>query len=209
MERGAGREMEGKTASDRGVAADRWVTEVKKLAKEWSEEGGRLGRYRREAVALGTFVLVGGNSGGGMWLGQVKEIEGSGQWSDVATVAAWVCEEEVVVPRSIEWGGDQWQRWVQGQAWRRTGVEWTVEACNLRPVAVVTTEVEHRGRAPTRVVIDEAWGQVVEWGEQMYGEDANPTGSWSSGSSCQQGNWDGGCWEWLVVGTRGMRAGRS
>ena len=106
-------------------------------------------------------------------MGQVKEIEGSGQWSDVATVAAWVCEE-VVVPRSIEWGGDQWQRWVQGQAWRRTGVEWTVEAGNLRPVAVVTTELEHRGRAPTRVVIDEAWGQVVEWGEMMHDEGAAP-----------------------------------
>ena len=71
---------------------------------------------------------------------------------------------------SIEWEGDQWQQWVQGQAWRRTGVEWTMEAGNLRPVAVVTTEVEHRGRAPTRVVIDEAWGQVVEWGETMHGE---------------------------------------
>ena len=85
-----GREMEGKTASDRGLAADRWVDAVMKLVKGWGEEGGRLGRYSREAVALGTFVLVGGNSGVGMWLGQVKEIEGSGQWSDVATVAAWV-----------------------------------------------------------------------------------------------------------------------
>ena len=68
-----------------------------------------------------------------------------------------------------------------------------MEAGNLRPVAVVTTEVEHRGRAPTRVVIDEAWGQVVEWGETMHGEGtALGTGTWSPGRPRSQWAWEGG-----------------
>ena len=68
-----------------------------------------------------------------------------------------------------------------------------MEAGNLRPVAVVTTEVEHRGRAPTRVVIDEAWGQVVEWGETMHGEGtALGTGTWSPKIDRWQFFWHGG-----------------
>ena len=113
-----------------------------------------------------------------------------------------MCEEGVVVPRSIEWDGDQWHQWVQGQAWRRTGVEWMVEAGNLRPVTVMATELEHRGRASTRVVMDEAWGQVVEWGQRMATESRiQQMGSRCFGRPRPQGDWGG---ELLGVVRRGV-----
>ena len=145
-----------------------------------------------------------------MWLGQVKEIEGSEEWPDVAMVAAWVCEEEVVAPRSIEWDGDQWQPWVQGQAWRRTGVEWKVEAGNLWPVIVMATELEHKGGEPTRVVIDKAWGQVVEGASEW----ARMTkfSRWGTGASAGSTHKEtgmGNCWEWRRVVPRDATVGRS